>query len=278
MRALASSLAFVVACGGAPNPAAAPPPTPPGPVVTAPASRAPLFVEVVAIRIPWVAKTMPLELETWKDAPAQSFRHILIKGKGDPAAKKKAQALLDRIKKGEDFDKLARESSEDPREHADEKVRDFAEPVRDAYAKLKVGEVAPALVPSDDGFHVIKKSKPSEELVARAYRDAMAPVLAKRLARELAARLKDGAPARAAIADAVVAVLGETASADEKRPKPIVVEREHLARSRLPADVKAGLTRFADGAKPGDVLAQPIAVEQGPSEEPTVFVARAATQ
>lgn len=265
---------------------AKPPPATPVPVskpaltVTAPASRAPLFIEVVTISQKWVQKfvpTAPADLQAWSDAPKESFQHILIKG-SEPASKKKAQALLDRAKKGEDFAKLAMENTEDPGskttggEYDAKMVDTFVDPVKTAFQKLKVGELSPALVESSFGFHVLKKSKPSEELVARLYKVAKAPEVTKKLALDLTGRIHGSITMRAAISESVVLVLGEIANADEKRPKAVVIEREQLPQTRLPPAAKAGLVRFADGAHSGDVLDDPAPDGQD------LFVARAASE
>jgi len=270
----AALLLLLTACASQPKPVPVAPLAPPKPVptVTAPESRAPLFIEIVGISQGWVQKFVPTtsaELGAWSDGPKESFQHILIRG-SEPASKKKAQALLDRVKKGEDFMKLVRESGEDPGggEYTSEQVDGFVAPAKEAFAKLKVGEVTPAVVASTFGFHVIKKGKPSEDMRALAYKVAKAPEVQKKLALDLTQRLHGSVTARAATADAVQAILGDAATADEKRPKAIVIEREQLPHTRLPPAAKAALIRFADGAHSGDVLDDPAA------DAKDLFVAR----
>lgn len=94
--------------------------------------------------------------------------HILVKveeGANDQAVKEKRDAaskILDRVKKGEEFGKLAAELSEDPGSKErngdlDFFVREQMVPqFSDAAFKLKKGEVSPELVRSDFGFHIIK--------------------------------------------------------------------------------------------------------------------------
>jgi parvulin-like peptidyl-prolyl isomerase len=94
--------------------------------------------------------------------------HILVgvpEGSKDDQVKVKKEAadkILARVKKGEDFDKLATELSEDPsakENHGDlnffgreQMVPEFSE----AAFKLKKGEISPEPVRSDFGFHIIK--------------------------------------------------------------------------------------------------------------------------
>lgn len=94
--------------------------------------------------------------------------HILVKveegaKEEDVKAKKEAASkILDRVKKGEEFGKLASELSEDPGSKdrsgdldffgREQMVPQFSE----AAFKLKKGEVSPEPVRSDFGFHIIK--------------------------------------------------------------------------------------------------------------------------
>src|SRR6185503_15385528 len=76
-------------------------------------------------------------------------------------ARKKAQSILDRLRKGEDFAKLAEENSDDPQS----KVKGgdlgfFAKgtmvgPFNDAVFAMKAGELS-GLVESEFGFHIIR--------------------------------------------------------------------------------------------------------------------------
>jgi peptidyl-prolyl cis-trans isomerase C len=94
--------------------------------------------------------------------------HILVKVEKDAkedevkAKREAANKILERVKKGEDFDKLATELSEDPsakENHGDlnffpreQMVPEFSE----AAFKMKKGEVSAEPVRSDFGFHIIK--------------------------------------------------------------------------------------------------------------------------
>ncbi len=90
-------------------------------------------------------------------------RHILIRivaGKEDEA-KKLADSLLERIRKGEDFAALAKKYSEDPGSKNSGGLIDFfsagamVKPFEDLAFSLKVGEVG-GPVKTDYGYHIIK--------------------------------------------------------------------------------------------------------------------------
>lgn len=285
--ALASTLASIAACGGS-----TPPAQPPVARVAPPAAgipeRPPLVVEYVVIHLKWVERLVPAtpaDVEAWSRAPENAalvsgnLRHILFKvqgGEKDPglAAKKKAQAALDRLKRGEDFGKVAKQLSEDlgskdsGGEYAAEKVKELPPPVASAFAALAPGETSEP-VRSPHGWHIVRKDHASDDRLESEYRAAKAPELAKRLGHELLARLASNAPSRAAIADAVQTVLGERGTSDANRPKAAVVDRERLKQVRLTAAAKAALETFAEGAHPGDSLPSPAV------DGDTIVVARA---
>jgi parvulin-like peptidyl-prolyl isomerase len=80
-------------------------------------------------------------------------------------AKKRAESLLARAKKGEDFAKLADDNSDDPtakRGHGSLGTftrETMVKPFADAAFALKPGEVTPAPVETQFGFHVIKRTQ-----------------------------------------------------------------------------------------------------------------------
>ncbi|MCD8246023.1 MAG: peptidylprolyl isomerase, partial [Parabacteroides sp.] len=80
--------------------------------------------------------------------------HILVKDE------KTAQSLIDRINKGEDFSKLAKENSTDPGAKDGylgwNKPVLFVKPFSEAMTKLKNGEVTQKPVKTEFGWHVIK--------------------------------------------------------------------------------------------------------------------------
>jgi hypothetical protein len=279
-------LGLLAACGGS-TPAPLPPVAHVAPATSTPPEAPPLLIEYVVIHRRWVEKVLPAapaDVKAWAEAPENAeaasgaFRQILIKSTKDsePAAKKKAQGLLDRLKKGgEDFAKLAKQHSDDAGskdsggEHATEKLKELPEPVRAAFAPLKPGDVAPDLVKSDLGFHIIKKDRASDDQLERAYRKTKAPDAAKKLGEELLTRLKGNAPTRPAIAEAVETSLGDRATNDANRPTASIVDRERLKQVRMTAAAKAALETFANSAHPGDVLPSPAI------DGDTIVVARA---
>ncbi len=287
--ALGLALALLAACGGSTPPAQPPATARVAPIPTAPAERPPLLVEYVVVHRQWVEKVVPVQpadVEAWSKAPENAdaviggLRQILFKvpgGESDPglAAKKKAQAALDRVKKGEDFGRVAKQVSEDASskaaggEYRADKVKDLPSSITSAYAALAPGQITPEPVRSPEGWHIVQKTRASEEQIERAYRKAKAPELAKKLADELLARLKGETDTRPAIADAVRTVLGERGANDANRPTATVVERERLKQVRMTPAAKAALETFADNAHAGDVLPSPAV------DGDTIVVARA---
>jgi parvulin-like peptidyl-prolyl isomerase len=90
----------------------------------------------------------------------------------------KAQGILDRAKGGEDFAKLANEFSEDPGNkdakgepqgglYKDVKKGQMVPPFEEAALALQPGQIAPNLVESDYGFHIIKLEKKTESKDAK---------------------------------------------------------------------------------------------------------------
>lgn len=106
-----------------------------------------------------------------------SAKHILIKvksdtdeeGLSDEDAKKKAEELIEKLDDGEDFDKLAKENSDDPGSAANggdlgyfnkgEMVKEF----EDAAINLKVNEYTKEPVKTSYGYHIILKTGEKEK-------------------------------------------------------------------------------------------------------------------
>jgi hypothetical protein len=273
-------LTLMAACGGSGEPAKSPT-TPARPAdantPVIPAEQPPLLIEYVVIHRHWVEKLVPVgsaELKAWSDAPENAaavtgaFRQILVKvpgGEKDPgaAAKTKAEGIVKRLEKGEDFAKLARQLSDDAEskdrggEYPDKKLADLPAPVGAAFKALEPGKITTAPVRSPLGFHVILKERASEDRIERAFRAAKAPELTLKLAEQLRTRFAANAPSRSAIADAVEAVLGESGVNDADRPNAQNVARARIANVRLPAAAKAALETFARNAHPGEVIPAP---------------------
>nr|WP_199064370.1 peptidylprolyl isomerase [Chromobacterium sp. ASV5] len=83
-------------------------------------------------------------------------RHILVK------SEKEAVAVIDALKKGKAFDKLAKEKSQDPGSKASggdlgwQEAATFVAPFSEAMSKLSKGEVTAKPVKTEFGWHVIK--------------------------------------------------------------------------------------------------------------------------
>lgn len=149
------------------------------------------------------------EIDTWskdKINLAQvkvPVRHILVKFGGEKpeekeASKTKAQGLLDRVKKGEDFAKLAKEFSDDPGSkdkggmYPGEMVEQFVEPFRKAVESVKPGELVQDLVETQFGYHIIKRDSASKDDILKAFRESKSLDLAKTVAAKIAADVKGG--------------------------------------------------------------------------------------
>lgn len=234
---------------------------------TLPPEEPSLLVEYVVVHRRWVETLVPTSPETvkaWSEAPENAatlgsmFRQILVRvrpGTPDAAAKKKADGILVRLAKGEDFSRLAAQLSEEV--DMSDRFTELPKEVSATFAALAPGQTATVPVRSAEGYHVVRKERPSEEALELAYRRAKAPEVAAKLGAELTARLRGGAPARSAIAEGTEAVLGERGASDPNRPKPQSVPRANVEHVRLPAAARAALVTFARGAHAGDVLPSP---------------------
>ncbi|RMF84168.1 MAG: peptidylprolyl isomerase [Nitrospinota bacterium] len=133
--------------------------------------------------------TSPDELKTFfqqhKEQYAQKeevrARHILIKvapnasAEEDQKAKERAQEILKRAQKGEDFAELAKQYSEGPSKERGGDLGYFTrgkmvKPFEDAAFKLGVGEISD-LVKSQFGYHIIKVED-KKEAKALSYEEA----------------------------------------------------------------------------------------------------------
>lgn len=83
-------------------------------------------------------------------------RHILVE------SEKEAQSVLERLKKGEKFEKLAQEKSKDPGSKQNggdlgwADPNNFVKPFAEALTKLEKGKITSTPVKSDFGWHVIR--------------------------------------------------------------------------------------------------------------------------
>ncbi len=143
-------------------------------------------VSFLMVRNSWIEKyaiaTEQKDIDAWAKEKGNlqkvvvPVRHILIKGgekdEEKTAAKTKAQEILERVKKGEDFAKLAKEFSDDPGskdkggQYPGEMVENFVEPFKKSVEGLKPGELDQNLVETNFGFHIIKRDEATKEDIA----------------------------------------------------------------------------------------------------------------
>lgn len=273
----------VIGCGGAAPPEARSAPAaqsaPPRLPIAEPKDESKTMLEVIVVAERWVEKAMAApaaDVKAWGDVLANraaietDARRLLVRVKegasdaDEKAAKKKAEAALARIKKGEDFAKVAKELSDDAatKERGGlvrgRDVKELAPPVRAAYAALAPGDLVKEPVRTPLGWDVLRREAPTEEQLAAAYRRARAPELANKLATDILARLRTEPSSRAAVATAVEAVLGEGAEADPDRPQAMLVDAGRIDAARLPREAKSALSVFAKKAHPGETLEAPL--------------------
>jgi peptidyl-prolyl cis-trans isomerase D len=180
-------------------------------------------VSFTMVRNSWIEKyaiaTDQKDIDAWSKDKANlgkivvPVRHILIKGGEKPeekaAAKTKAQGVLDRVKKGEDFAKLAKEFSDDPGskdkggQYAGEMVENFVEPFKKSVQGLKPGELDQNLVETNFGWHIIKRDEATKDDIAKAYKSSKSGEVAKAMAKDILADISGGKPGEQAAKDAI---------------------------------------------------------------------------
>ncbi len=181
----------------------------------------------------WVITATQAQIDEWaKDKSnasqikAPNIRHILVRPEGDKpeqkaAAKEKAEKLIERVKKGEDFAKLAKEHSQDPGSGKNggelgDKTDGFVEPFKKAADALKANEMTQAPVETQFGWHIIKKDDP----VRGAYLKAKGVEATKDIATKIQAAMKGGKSGEEA-AKAAIAPYVKAEKADKpEAPKP----------------------------------------------------------
>src|SRR5262249_44840077 len=141
-------------------------------------------------------------------------RHILVKGNKDKAdeleaARRKAEGILERIKKGEDFAKLAKEFSDDPGskdkggQYPGEMVENFVPEFKKSVAGLKPGDLDQNLVQTSFGFHIIKRDPATRDDIVKAYKATKSEDLAKAMAKDITNDMKAGKSAGETITTAI---------------------------------------------------------------------------
>lgn len=247
------------------------------------AERTTATVDHVDVKRTWVEK-YALKVDD-KDADAWAaehperlmvpVRHILVAGTTPEelaAAKAKAQGLLDRIKKGEDFAELAKENSDDPGSKENggmypaEQVGGFVPEFRETVRKLKPGEVAPDLVKTSFGYHVIKRDPATHDVIVKGFHDAKRDELVSAMALEIQAAAKDKPLADAAAA--VVAKYAKTPAARADADRPKVETTRPFTRGEKPFEVfgpegQKAFNELAFDAEPNKLAEKPFHVIGG---------------
>ncbi len=227
-------------------------------------------------------KPSPAEIQAYYDAHADEFpvpervhaAHILVKvakdaaPAQDAAARKKAEDLVARAKKGEDFGELARKNSEDP--GSKDQGGDLppfgrgqmVPPFEQAAFSMAPGEVR-GPVKSDFGYHVIKllaKLPAGKQTLAEA-----TPRITSLLTQT---QVKDAAERKA---DSLAKSAGRNASDEELRKlADDVVSFDATdwvaAQGQVPGIGYApGFLKAAFALKKGEVSTQPIPTPRGPA-------------
>lgn len=213
-------------------------------------------VNYVVVRRNWLEKyaisSDPKDIDAWSKDKANlgeikvPVRHILVKFPGEKdedkaAAKTKAEGLLERVKKGEDFAKLAKEFSDDPGskekggQYPGEMVEQFVEPFKVAVASVKPGELVPNLVETQFGYHIIKRDEATKEDIAKAYKNSKSLELSKTVAQKIAADIKAGKPGD----EAVKAAIAQYGVIKPAAPKPAAAATKTDGGAEATADAGA---------------------------------------
>lgn len=224
-----------------------------------------------------------------------TIRHVLVRanesadGGADAkvAARKKALDVIARAKRGEPFEALAKEISEDPGSGANggdvgTKTDGFVEPFKKAADALKPGEMTPEPVETQFGFHVIKKDDPARA----AFLKAKATEAASDLGRKIAQAIKAGTEPSAAVAQALApfaksatAAKPAATAADGTTPKEPETALTAANRpewkissafneggdplSEVSGSASMEVIKFAFSAKPGDVRDDLVHTDDG---------------
>jgi peptidyl-prolyl cis-trans isomerase D len=269
-------------------------------------------VNYIVVRKGWIEKyaisSEGKEVDEWAKTNGSKIvvpvRHILVKGDKDKPdqleeARKKAEGILDRLKKGEDFAKLAKEFSEDPGskdkggQYPGEMVENFVPEFKKSVEGLKPGELDQKLVQTSFGFHIIKRDPASREDVLKAYKATKSEDLAKAMAKDIATEMTAGKTSDEAIAaaiakygkyapkaakpagDATAAASGDagasapetfTADKDPQRPQLLTSSAFNRGGDPIPAisgEATESIVKFAFEGKANDVAAEPVHTDDG---------------
>jgi hypothetical protein len=179
----------------------------------------------------------------------------------DPTAKKaKAEEILQRAKNGEDFAALANEFSEDPGNknpkgepqgglYTNVQQGRMVKPFEDAALALEPGQIAPNVVETDFGYHIIKLEKKSESkdasgnpsqtydvrhiLIATTYKDPNNPTARDMPVKEYV-RQKIETDREKEIVDNIVANSGVTVAEDFDIPQVTDEQIQEMMKKQQP--------------------------------------------
>ena len=218
-------------------------------------------VNYAVVRRSWLEKyaisSDPKDIDTWSKDKVNlaqikvPVRHILVKFAGEKpeekdASKAKAQGIFERVKKGEDFAKLAKEFSEDPGskdkggQYPGEMVEQFVEPFKKAVESVKPGELVPNLVETQFGYHIIKRDEATKEDILKAYKQSKSLDLSKTVAAKIAADIKSGKSGEDAVKGAIAQYGIIKAAAPKPEGKPAAAKGDGGADGGAAASADAG--------------------------------------
>ena len=265
-------------------------------------------VGYIVVRKGWIEKyaisSEGKDVDDWAKANASKIvvpvRHILVKAEKDKPekleeARKKAEEILERVKKGEDFAKLAKEFSDDPGskdkggQYPGEMVENFVPEFQKSVEALKPGELDQKLVETSFGFHIIKRDPATREDILKGYKATKSDDLAKAMAKDIDAEMKAGKSPDDAIAAAIAkygkytpkpekpATAGEadaaapavetfTADKDPQRPQYLTSSAFNRGGDPIPAisgEATESIVKFAFEGKPGEVAPEPVHTDDG---------------
>jgi len=206
---LALAAIFALGCGGPP---------------TQPAGSRDVTIEWAIVPPKWVEPFVPTDgddFRAWAGDPKSApeiavVRHILIR-----TDRSRAETILARLAKGEDFVAIASSESEDTSKIRGGAVGSdtsrFVEPFRKAADALKPGERS-GIVETQFGFHILMKDPITPETTRAAYRKGRAVELAKSIVQQtIDARAASGSM-DGALATVIGRMLGDAAVKDPDRP------------------------------------------------------------
>lgn len=264
-------------------------------------------VGYVIVRKGWIEKyaisSEGKDIDDWARANASNIvvpvRHILVKGDKDKPeeleeARKKAEGILERIKKGEDFAALAKEFSDDPGskdkggQYPGEMVENFVPEFKKSVEGLKPGELDQKLVQTSFGFHIIKRDPATREDILKGYKATKSDDLAKAMAKDIREAIKEGKTAEDAIAAASTkygkylpkpekpaantndagAEAPETFTPDKDPQRPQLLTSSAFNRGGDPipaisSEATEAIVKFAFEATANDVAPEPIHTDDG---------------